>query len=304
MKAKIVMILSLFMMWFACDQNASRPDHRIQVAASILPLQDFVNQIGGQEVTSFVVIPPGASPHTFELVPTIMRKIDNSQVLVLNGLGLEPWAGRVVDTVDKEKLRVIDASREINARDIETPHHHAHGEHTHDHHHESGNPHVWLDPVLAIKQVEQIAAGLAQAFPAHADSFLARRDRYKARLIRLDQEIQAEVSSWTRRDFVCFHPAWEYFAHRYGLNQAAVITDRPGMEPSPSRMANVIETLKRTGAKAVFSEPQFSESLLRAIAEEAGVSVVQLDPLGTTLENQGYIELMKYNVSKMESALK
>ena len=303
MKAKSVIILSLFVMWFACDQNAPRPDHRIQVAASILPLQDFVNQIGGQEVTSFVVIPPGASPHTFELVPTIMRKIDNSQVMVLNGLGLEPWSERVIDTVGKEKLWVSDTSREINARSTDTLHHHPHGEHSHDHH-ESGNPHVWLDPVLAIKQVEQIAAGLAQAFPAHADSFLARRDRYKTRLIRLDQEIQKEVRSWTLRDFVCFHPAWEYFAHRYGLNQAAVITDRPGMEPSPARMADVIETLKRTGARAVFSEPQFSESLLRTIAEEAGVSVVQLDPLGTTLEKGGYIELMQYNVAKIKSALK
>jgi ABC-type Zn uptake system ZnuABC Zn-binding protein ZnuA len=303
MKTKSVIILSLFLMGFACDQNTSRPDHRIQVAASILPLQDFVNQIGGQEVTSFVVIPPGASPHTFELVPTMLRKINNSQILVLNGLGLEPWSARVIDTVGEEKLKVIVTSREINALATETSHHHQHGEHSHDHP-ESGNPHVWLDPVLAIKQVEQIAAGFASAFPVHADSFLARRDRYKARLLQLDQEIQAKVRSWSHRDFVCFHPAWEYFAHRYGLNQAAVITDRPGMEPSPSRMAHVIETLNRTGAKAVFSEPQFSESLLRAIAEEANVSVVQLDPLGTTLENGGYIELMQYNVAKIESALK
>jgi len=161
----------------------------MQVAASILPLQDFVDQIGGDEVKSFVVIPPGASPHTFELVPTIMQKIDNSQVLVLNGLGLEPWSERVIDTVGKESVLVIDASIRIAPLDMDAGQEHEHEGHVHATH-ASGNPHVWLDPLLAIKQVEQIAAGLAKAFPAHADSFFARGARYTKRLVQLDNEIQ------------------------------------------------------------------------------------------------------------------
>jgi len=266
-------------------------DGRILVAASIAPLADFARQVGDDHVEVITLVPPGASPHTYELIPSQVEQVANARLLVLNGVGLEYWADKLIQSADNPTLIVVDTSQgiEVLAGTAGEP---------------GGNPHIWLDPENAIVQVGHIRDALIRADLTHADDYRANAERYIAELQALDQEIANEVATWSNRQFIAFHPAWVYFARRYGLVQAAVIEESPGREPSPVDVARIVETAKRIGAKAIFAEPQFSPQAARTIAEESGAQVLFLDPLGSSLDDRSYSNLMRYNVAQMARSLR
>jgi zinc transport system substrate-binding protein len=272
------------------NSSPARGD-RLPVTASIAPLADFARQVGGDHVGVITLVPPGASPHTFEPIPSQVAQMARARLLVINGVGLECWAGRLVEGADNPELVVVDTSQGIDILERD-------GDGS------GGNPHIWLDPQNAIVQVSHIRDALIQADPAHADDYRASAQRYVQELGTLDQEIADEVATWSKREFIAFHPAWVYFARRYGLKQAAVIEAAPGREPSPAEVARIIETARRIGAKAIFAEPQFSPKAAQTLAEESGAQVLFLDPLGSSLRDPCYLNLMRYNVAQMANALR
>jgi zinc transport system substrate-binding protein len=297
MKSMAVIVVLL---WFiliggaACGGEVEPPSAvpgRMLVAASIAPLADFAQQVGGDYVQVITLVPPGASPHTYELTPAQAEQVAKANVLVLNGVELEYWADKLVQSAGNPNLIVVDTSQGIEIMAGE-----AAGA--------GGNPHIWLDPRNAIVQVEHIRAALLRADPAHADHYRANAKRYSAELWELDREIANEVATWSSRQFIAFHPAWVYFARRYGLEQAAVIERSPGREPSPAEVARIVETARRIEAKAIFAEPQFSAKAAQTIAEESGARVFFLDPLGSSLDDPSYLNLMRSNLAQMAQALR
>jgi zinc transport system substrate-binding protein len=262
---------------------------RVLVAASIAPLADFARQIGGNRVDVFTLVPPGASPHTYEIAPRQVVRVAQARLLVLNGIGLEYWANKLVAAAGNPALQVVDTSQGIPLLDA-GPH--------------GANPHVWLDVRQAVLQVQRVSNALIKVDPAHAAEYESNTGTYRKRLERLDAEIAAEVAHWQHHEFIAFHPAWVYFARRYGLAQAAVIEKSPGREPSPAEIASIVQTARRIGARAIFAEPQFSPKAAATIAEESDARVVFLDPLGGTSHSQTYVDLMRYNVAQMASALR
>ncbi len=268
------------------DAGAQAP---LPVAASILPLADFARQVGGERVAVETLVPPGASPHTYEPTPAQLRLLSRARVLVLNGVGLEFWADKLISAARNPRLIVVRtaAGLPILASDPDEP---------------GGNPHVWLSPLGAIHQVEAIRDALIRADPAGADGYRANAERYVGRLRALDQEIRATVATFRTRKFIVYHPAWAYFARDYGLEQAAVIERSPGQEPSPAEVAAIIRTARAIGAKAIFAEPQFSTKAARVIAEESGAQVLLLDPLGRP-PTYRYLDTMRYDLAQMRKAL-
>jgi zinc transport system substrate-binding protein len=262
---------------------------RILVAASIAPLADFARQVGGDRIEAITLIPPGASPHTYELKPSQVRQVAGARLLILNGAGLEYWADKLIRAASNPMLEVVDTSRGIPLLDAG-----AHG----------ANPHIWLDPQQAMRQVEHIRDALARLDPGHAAAYRENAARFLAELQGLDREIAAEVRGWRTKQFIAFHPAWVYFARRYGLEQAGVIERSPGREPSPAELARIVETAKRVGARAIFAEPQFSPKAAEAIARESGARVLFLDPLGSSLKDRSYLAMMRSNVFQMAPALR
>lgn len=290
-------VAALSLVWFglaACAGGASASpanSDKLLVAASIAPLADFTHQVGGDHVQVITLVPAGASPHTFELNPSQVEQVASARLLVLNGVELEYWADRLVEGAGNPKLVVVDTSQGIDILEGD-------GDGA------GGNPHIWLNPQNAVVQISHIRDGLIQADPAHADDYQANAESYINELRTLDREIAAEVTTWSRRQFIAVHPAWVYFAQRYGLEQVAVIQDSPGREPSPVEVGQIIETAQRIGAQVVFVEPQFSAKAAHTIAEENGARVLFLDPLGSSLCDPCYPNLMRYNVSQMAKALR
>jgi len=283
-------LMSLVIAACAGGAPSSTADNRVLLAASIAPLADFARQVGSDHVQIITLVPPGASPHTYELTPSQVKQVAKARLLVLNDVGLEYWADKLVQSAGNPDLIVMDTSQGIEILAGATDE-------------IGGNPHIWLDPENAIVQVGHIRDALIRADPAHADDYRVNAERYISELRALDQEIASEVATWSNQQFIAFHPAWVYFAQRYGLVQAAVIEESPGREPSPAGMAQIVETAKRIDAKAIFAEPQFSPKAARTIAEESGAQVLFLDPLGSSLDDPSYLNLMRYNVAQMAEAL-
>ena len=286
------LILVLALGLIACSQVLTPPpaSDQILVLASILPLADFARQVGGDRVQVETLVPPGASPHTYELTPAQLQAVSRAKVLVLNGTGLEYWADKMISAANNPNLVVVKTAEGL---DIIAGDEHAPG----------GNPHVWLSPLNAIHQVEMIRDTLSQADPVGANTYRANANRYTGELSALDREIHDTVAMFRNRKFIAFHAAWAYLARDYGLEQAAVVETTPGKEPSPAEVAEIVRTAKAIGAKAIFAEPQFSSKAAAVIAEESGAQVLFLNPLGQPPDYR-YIDLMRYNLNEMSKALK
>jgi ABC-type Zn uptake system ZnuABC Zn-binding protein ZnuA len=276
----------------ACAAQSSplSPDDDMLVVASILPLADFARQVGGDHIRVETLVPPGASPHTYELTPAQLKAISQACLLVLNGVGLEYWADDIVSTASNPALVIVNTSDGLTII--------ASNEHG-----TNGNPHVWLSLRNAIHQVEMIRDALVQADPGGKDDYLANADRYIGELQSLDRDIRVAVSKFSSHEFIAFHAAWAYFARDYGLEQAAVIEATPGKEPSPAEIAEIINTARVIEAKAIFAEPQFSSKAAEVIAEESGAQVLFLNPLGQP-PDYSYIDLVRYNLGEISKALK
>jgi zinc transport system substrate-binding protein len=287
----LLLLVAVTFLLSGCGGTPTSNADRIKVAVSIVPLADLAQQVGGEHVTVTTLVPPAASPHTYEPTPAQVKEVAEAEVLALIGLGFEFWAEDVIESAANPDLIVVYTSEGIEV---------IHDEHEE---HEIGNPHVWLNPRNAMVQVRHLRDALVEADPAHQTEYEANTEAYLAQLEALDEEIAAQVATWSHREFIAFHPSWAYFAQRYGLRQAAVVERTPGREPSPAELAEIIETARRIGAKAIFAEPQFSSKAAETIAAESGAQVLFLNPLGGAEGPTSYLEMMRYNVAQMGKAM-
>lgn len=261
---------------------------KLKVVVTIPPLADFVHEVGGDRVEVTNLLPPGASPHTFEPTPSQARAAAEADLVVRIGLDADHW----IDGLLPSNVPVITAA-ELEGIELIYE-----GQ---SHEHEGANPHVWLDPAYAKLISSAIASELAKLDPAGKAEYEKNLSGYLAGLDSLDAKIRSAVKGFGSKAYVSFHPAWVYFARRYGLQRVAVIAESPGKEPTPRHLAEVIEAVRKSGAKAVFAEPQLSPKAAQVIAREAGVEVLFLDPLGR--QKESYVELMTRNLEALSEAM-
>jgi ABC-type Zn uptake system ZnuABC Zn-binding protein ZnuA len=166
------------------------------------------------------------------------------------------------------------------------------------------DPHVHLDPVRMAKAALFVAEALAGHDPAGAEGYKARGARVAAELEALDHELRGRAEHWRKRVIVTFHGSFFYFAARYGLTVAAVVEPLPGREPTPRSLVRVLEAAREHGAAAVFTEPQLDPVPARVIAEETGLPVFELDPVGGGPGVESYEALLRRNAAVLDEALR
>jgi len=290
MNKYLISAILLSVLLFSADRSHAE---RIKVIASITPLADFVKQVGGENIDVKVLLPPGASPHTFEPTPKAIRDVSNAKIFIKIGAGLEFWAEKIISASGNKKLIIVDSSSGVSLI-----------KETHSHNTSAGDPHIWLDPLIAITIVTKIEGALIEADPGHAEYYKKNAGRYRDQLSRLDREISDKARTLKIKEYVTFHPAWNYFSKRYGLRVAGVIEESPGKEPGPKHIAGIIRDIKRIGSRVVFVEPQFNPKVAEVIARESGAKVLYLDPIGGEKGRETYIDMMRYNISAIESVMK
>ena len=296
---------------------------RLTVVATIFPVADLVRQVAGPDAEVLLLLPPGASPHTFEPTPDTMRALARSRIFFMVGAGLENWAGKLVSSAAPRDLTLVDLSQGVPLIiELESPEsragRHLYGatlgldsgsrpgrEHREESHAGEANPHYWTDPLIALELVDRIEATLAAAVPGSRAAFAARAASLRARLRDLDEEIRRSVAGFRNRRLVTFHNSWPYFARRYGLDLAGVIEVAPGREPGPQHLSRIVAAIRVLKVPAIFAEPQLPARPAEVLARETGVKVLVLDPIGGVAPDRlGYVELMRFNLRSLEQGLK
>ncbi len=260
-------------------QNNSSP----KVIATFLPVYLFAKAVAGQNAGVEILIPPGSEVHEYQAKPADVQAIATADILVKNGLGLEEFLSQLISSAGNQKLKQIDASQGIQTI-------------------EDGNPHVWLDPVLAQKQVANIRDGLSAANQANASTYKANAEAYIKQLQALHQEFEKRLTPLRDCTFIAFHDAYPYLAKRYGLQQVAVL-ELPEDSMTPGDIARVVETAKRFKVKFLMTEPGADSQRLQQLATDLGLSVRSLDPLERgDLDPQYYFKAMRQNLQTLEAA--
>ena len=327
------------------DDPSPEPEG-LKVVTTFLPITLFTEAVAGEcaEVTS--LIPPSLGPHDFQASPSDLAALGQASVLVQNGLGIEEFLDDLVTSAGNQDLVVIDSSRGVatikaaagSHEDHAGPHddhvdhhddhhddHHAEGHHDdddnhqaaetsaagdrgrHSHAHGEFDPHIWLDPVRAVQQVENIRDGLIAADPGCADGYKKNAETFTTKLEDLNTELATLLKPYKGKTFVAFHDFATYFANRYSL-KAEFLVDLPEMNPSPADLQRVGAQVKASGLKALLSEPQEGNRSFNALAKDLGVNIVEFNPLETgTAESaqlpDTYLDVMRSNVNNLVKAI-
>lgn len=281
----------------------------LKVVVSINPYQDLVQRVAGDSASLSTILPPGASPHAFDPTPSQAAAIASADLIIMNG-GLDLWLTRLVAAAaPRTPVLVIMDSLEFtplegHTHDTEGEDHGGHAQDaTHEGSPEAINPHVWLDPLLMLQAVDAVAAALTEVDPAGAQRYSANAERTRSELETLDKQLTDLLSPVAGAPFVPFHDAWVYFAKRYGLHTVATLEPFPGREPGPRYVAEAVQAVLESGAKAIFAERQLGSRSAEVVAQSAGVQVGMLDPIGGAPGPVTYEALLLENAALIVEAL-
>ncbi len=243
----------------------------LPVIVSVLPHADIVERLGGDLVDVHVLVASGQSPHTYDPTPRELAALTGARLWLRTGMAMENALAGKLERV-APGLTVVDLRQGLDLLH-ETDHDHAEGEPCND----SGlDAHIWLSARMASVQAATAAAALVAADPTHADRYRANLVTLQAELAALDADLTALLAPVRGRTFYVFHPAFGYFARDYGLRQVAI--EAGGIDPSPRHLANVLDSIKKEGARTIFLQPQYAGSAARAVAADAELRVAELDP--------------------------
>ncbi|BAY79058.1 periplasmic solute binding protein (plasmid) [Nostoc linckia NIES-25] len=290
------------------QEAASTPTaqpRKTKVVTTFLPIYLFTKAVAGNVADVEILVPPGTEVHEYQATPENVKAIATANVLVKNGLGLEEFLSDTVKNAQNSKLIEIDASKDIKpSNEISPVEKTAKSEEDRDHEHGKGNPHVWLDPVLAKQQVSNIRDGLIAADPGNQAIYEANAAAYIKELETLNSEFQETLQKTPNCTFVTFHDAFPYLAKRYKLKQVAVV-EIPEDQLSPIDVQNAIDAVKKYKVKALFSEPGVDNKLLTSLSKDLKLNLRTLDSLEAGETNpQYYLQAMKANLQTLESACK
>jgi zinc transport system substrate-binding protein len=262
-------------------------------AATIAPLASLTESVAGPGWQVRTIVPPGVSPHVFEPTPRDVKALAPALLVVTVGAGYDGWAEKLVRAC-ASKAVVHDAGASVGVAEDSTG----------DHDGEIGkDPHWWLSPRLAARALSPLAERFASLDPAGAEGYRARARQAAAGLAALDAEVAAVLAPVKGRPVVSAHNAWTYFLADYGLVNAGSIEPVPGREPSPRELRAIIDTARSQGLSALFTEPQFSPSVAKVVAGDAGVRVALVDPIGGVPGRRDYADLMRFNARSFREAL-
>ena len=265
-----------------------------RIAATIFPVWDIARQVAGAVAEVVLLLPPGASPHTFEPTPARMRELAGARGLLVVGHGLDEWAARMARGVGVERRVRVDHDVALRRAAADA---HGHGDGAVD-------PHYWLAIANGQAIARTVAAELERLFPARRAEVRANLAAYLRRLDETDAAIRRLLQDLPSRRIATFHDAFGYFADAYGLEVAAVFEPFPGKEPSPRFVAEFQQKVRAGGVRVIFAEPQLSLDTLRPVARDLGARLSVRDPLGGGPGRETYVDLMLFDARQVADALR
>jgi zinc transport system substrate-binding protein len=280
------------------SQKETNNSPKIKVVTSFYPLYFFASQIAGDKAIVSNITPAGAEPHEYEPTARDIASIEDSNLLVLNGGGLEGWSENVQSNLNKNKTKVVVAGDGLTTK--------KHLEEGQDH--DGIDPHIWLSPVLARQMVDKIESGLSISDPSNLSYYKSNAEILKNELSVLDEEFKKGLVTCGSKNIITSHSAFAYLASAYGLNQVSIAGLSTEEEPSSKEMSEISKFSKDNNVKYIFFESLISPKLSETIAKEIGAQTLVLNPIeGLTIDeiNSGkdYFSEMRNNLVNLKIAL-
>jgi zinc transport system substrate-binding protein len=267
------------------------------IYTSIYPIYDFVNKIGGDKVIIKNILPAGAEPHSYEPSARLLAELSKAQLFIYNGVGMEPYLDKFRKTLQGSPLIMVEAGRGIDLIKVNDE-----GSNVHD------DPHVWLSPSSALIMGQNILQAIISIDPKNKSYYENNYKTFKDNLTSLDQEYKDTLTRCKKKDVVVTHAAFGYLCREYGLNQISVMGLNAEAEPTPRKIKEIIESIKKQHITHIFFETLYSPKVSDTISRETGTQILQLYPLDTLTENQigkgeDYFSIMRLNLKNLKDAL-
>jgi len=288
---KLISFMVLMLAFIAMAANA-----KINVVTSTSDLKSIAEYIGGERVSVTSIANGKSNPHFVEVLPSYMVTVSKADIYFKIGLELDFWAAPIIDGSRNGKLTVIDCSQGIEPMEKPT----AKVDASMGDIHPQGNPHYWLDPANALIIARNITKGLLQIDPTGSPI-------YEANLVKFESQLNARMEIWKKEteplsgmEIITYHNSWPYFSRAFGIKIAGFVEPKPGIEPTPSHTAELIELIKARKIKIIGKEPYFSDKSPKTIARATGATIVDLPPsVGGLPGAEDYFSLIDTIISKL-----
>lgn len=340
---KILFLLVGIVLFSGCSKAGETKDaaksvekkEGLKVYASVYPMYDFAKKIAGDKLDVEMLMPQGTEPHGWEPDTDTIKNLENADMLIYNGAGLEDWTDKVIDSLSNKNLKVVEASEGVEL--IKSSHNHEEEEHDHEgaeenhnheaaennhnheaheedhehegHHHGPMDPHVWISPKNAKIEMENIKNALVELDKENADYYESNYEKYAKMLDELDAKYKEKLAALPNKTIVVSHEAYGYLCKDYGLNQLGIKGVNAETEPDAKKMAEIISYIKENKITTVFTEELIDPKVSKIIAEETGCEVKVLSPIEGLSEEQiknkeDYFSIMEENLENLVGALK
>lgn len=268
----------------------------LQTSASFYPLAYLMERISGNLAIVANITPPGIEPHDFEPTSPDVAKIYGSKLFVFNGNGVDAWAEKLAPNLENYHVTVIKMSNHVESLESSSDSE------------EGPDPHFWLDPISMSAQTDIIANALIKIDPTNAEEYNKNRNTLKLDLAQLDTEYKNGLASCQLREIVTSHNAFTYLAKRYNFNTFHILGLSPEEDPSPKKIAEVIDLAKNKNIKYIFFETMANPKLSQTIAQEIGATTLVLNPIeglsGEDINNgKNYLGVMRENLTNLRTAM-
>ena len=267
---------------FFAEAAGARP---LSLVATIPPYAMLAEAVAGEGAEVHLLVRRGHDPHHYEPGSRDRVRLESADLVVHNGIGAQ-HVEQVVRRAGAPRFAVADAVEFEPVRD------------------ESGaiNGHIWLDPGIMSAAAGALAERLAELRPEEAEAFHQRAAAFRAAVAEADETATAQLAELPIRQVVTYHPGFDYFFRHYDLEVAGTYLDLRGNDPGPRQVAGLIRTLRESSIPVLFGEPQLPSDPIRALADEAGVGVAELDPLGFAESVATYPDLLRLNARRIAEA--
>lgn len=290
MKSILIVIFTLII---SLENNAE-----IKVVATTTTVANIVQLIGGNKVSVDYLCRGDQDPHFLEVLPSYMLKLRNADMVFKIGLDLEKWLPQLIDGSRNDKLKLIDLSENISKKEVPTSKVDASQGDVHPY----GNPHYWLDPENAKIMAEEIYNTLKDFSSQDAGYFKKNLDNFKKDIDSNMKNWTSKLSSLKQKNIITFHKSWIYFTDRFGLKVVSNVEPKPGIPPTPSHDADLIQLIKKDKIKIILMENYYSDSAPNHISESTGIKVVKVPIAVYGIEGvDSYIKLIDYIVNQISS---
>ena len=295
-----VVVLAAVFVINKVNQPVAGTENKLVVVTTLFPVYDFARAIGGDRASVSTIIPPGVEPHSFEPAPSDMLKVAKAGVFAYSGNVMEPWATSLISASGNKNLIIADASQGIkligaNAGDTDAV---------------SGlDPHFWLDLGNAETMVINIVAAFGKADPANAAYYNSNAAALEEQLSAMDADFSAALKTCASREIIQGgHITFAYFAKRYGLAYVAAEGFSPDAEPSPAKIAAIVDDIKKLNAKYIFYEELVDPRVARTIGAESGAQLLLLNAAHNISRDElaagvTFVDIMREDLANLKIGL-